>query len=200
LSTSNEALINLSKNFDDQTLEPFTSFCNFMMYGPSQCVTILPADDTPRGHNNAFSRYGMSGYVCLVGKIGGIPSLGEESSITYTFELPRGMYSYDLSFRYLIYNSGSNKEDIIIAEAKLFNKPIWTKRISSKTVNYGIISKSGTVYWKGGETSLTIRLKIKSLIGYWIYSTGFAVDDINLIITKAKKPTKLALSIYPLQI
>jgi hypothetical protein len=143
----------------------------------------------------------MSGYVCLVGVVEGVPLLpGEESSLIYTFELPRGMYSYSLSFKHLIYNINLNPNAEIIAEATLFNKPVWIKRIYAGTVNYGTISKSGTVYWKGGETSLRIRIKINLIKGYWLDPTGFAVDDISLTITKVKKQTKLALSIYPLQI
>jgi hypothetical protein len=187
-------IVSLSKNFDDQTLSPFTTHCNLRRDYSTTCATIRSASDTPHNYGGAcppssFSSYGMSGYVCYVGNEEGSATANTESAIIYSFSLPSGTYNYNLTFKHLAFGSdGSDGGDVCVAEVLLFGSVVWSVTIGRCTVSYGTITRTGTVNWTGGTTELRMRLRVQRVSGGWMDHRNFTVDDVALTITQMMSP------------
>jgi len=188
IDTTLRAVLSLFKNFDNQSLSPFTTYCNLYMDYNTTCPTIKSASDTPHNYGGSctpgtFSSYGMSGYVCYVGNDEGSANVGSESAIIYSFTLPAGTYLYSLQLKYLAFGSdGYDGGDTAVAEVLLAGTTIWSQNISRCTVAYGTAKLSGSL--SGGSKELRLRLRITGVNGGWLDHRNFTVDDVWFTVSK----------------
>lgn len=192
IDTSPRPVLTLFKNFDDQTLSPFTTYCNLTLDYNSSCPAIKSASSTPDNFGGAcppgtFESYGMSGYVCYVGNDQASATVGSESAIIYSFRLPSGNYFYSLVFRYLVYGAdGYDTRDTAVAEALLAGSTIWSQNISKCTVAYGTVRLSGSI--SGGSIELRLRLRITAVYSGYLDHRNFTVDDVEFNVLKLPPP------------
>jgi hypothetical protein len=192
INTSPTYVLSLVKNFNDQSLSPFTTYCTLYIDYSTTCAVIKSASDYPNNYGGAcppstFAGYGMSGYVCYVGNDEGRATVGSVSDIVYSFSLPSGSYTYDLIFKYLAYGAdGYDTRDTAVAEVLLAGSTVWSQSISKCTVAYGTARLSGRL--GGGSLELRFRLRITSVYGGWLDHRNFTVDDIVFRISKPSPP------------
>jgi len=192
IDTSPRAVLTLFKDFNDQTISPFTTYCNLYIDYNTTCPCIKSASDTPHNYGGVcppgtFASYGMSGYVCYVGNDEGRATVGSQAAIIYSFTLPSGSYLYSLEFLYLAYGSdGADAGDAAVAEALLAGSVIWSQSISKCTIAYGTARIRGNI--GGGSIELRLRLRITGVFGGWLDHRNFTVDNVKFIVSKPLPP------------